>query len=128
MPPKNPKIRLNGSRKDELAHTTLASVNFQIPVEPIQRTCVHKTRRNVVRPLLLLITLLLSVCPLKRVDDTLANLGFAKRAQGIDLQPFIYTVLVEKVCTWQLSQFIVVSVFRQADATDLHIIFKTISF
>ena len=101
--------------------------NFQILAEPIHPENLHVKHGTVVKLLPSLITLLLSICALKRANDTLTDLVFAKRAQGVDLQPFIYTFLVEKVRTWQLSQFIIVSILRQADATDLRIIFKTIS-
>jgi len=100
MPHKNQKIRLNGLRKDELILTTLAA-------EAIQRTkntvwCSQSLSSRIT---------LLSISPIKRADDTLTDLGFAQWAQCIDFQPFIYTVLVKKVRTWQLSQFIIVGVF-----------------
>lgn len=87
------KIRLSGSREDELCtyYTYIGEIWNSSRTHP-----EIFMAPNVVGPLPSLITLL-SVCPLERADDTLTNLGFAKRAQSVDLQPLIYAVLVEKV-------------------------------
>jgi len=48
-----------------------------------------------------------------------SNLIFAERASRIDFKPFVYTVYMEDMWAWQLSNLFVVSISSQADATAL---------